>query len=526
MGKTRYPILGWVVWQIGSRVVKRKLAQPRVKVGAAAVVALALAAAPGIRPRRRFPLLRRSRPERVPSQPPRARLLILGVVPDSVARFRPPRALCRPCPALRAALHRFPPSGAQRPERSAGWCGRSGRSGRWIASSFPLGCLPGLPLRVLLRGDARTGRRRPHERPADRRRDLRALPARARHRAGRGARGRWRAHDDRGAAGHRQDEPPRRRPNARAGARHAGSARSRLRARAGLLVRRAAPGARSCPAVEHGPGGRHRGRGRARERGVRPRPPRGQRGPCCTGCTAAWQSRRAPAARARRRCHALGRRGVHRRAGLPRPAGRAPSPGDRGGDAAARPRRERGRSSRWWATRRRSCCQSRSATRRTPRPAAATIPPSCARRRPPRAAIPSCSTSCCASWDPTAPPRPSQPSSRASSAVRCLRPSTRMRARSPGPWSFIGDGATLVECAVLARIDGRTNAVEEQMAAVASSTGACRRRPHRFTEVLPATRGRSWRRSTWRPAPAPPSRRATRRRASRGRARRPRPRAP
>jgi len=73
MGKTRYPILGWVVWQIGSRVVKRKLAQPRVKVGAAAVVALALAAAPGIRPRRRFPLLRRSRPERVPSQPPRAR---------------------------------------------------------------------------------------------------------------------------------------------------------------------------------------------------------------------------------------------------------------------------------------------------------------------------------------------------------------------------------------------------------------------------------------------------------------------
>ncbi len=44
MGKTRYTILGWVVWQIGSRVVKRKLAQPRVKVGAAAVVALALAA--------------------------------------------------------------------------------------------------------------------------------------------------------------------------------------------------------------------------------------------------------------------------------------------------------------------------------------------------------------------------------------------------------------------------------------------------------------------------------------------------
>ena len=44
MGKTRYTVLGWVVWQIGSRVAKRKLAEQRVKVGAAAVVALALAA--------------------------------------------------------------------------------------------------------------------------------------------------------------------------------------------------------------------------------------------------------------------------------------------------------------------------------------------------------------------------------------------------------------------------------------------------------------------------------------------------
>ena len=44
MGKTRYTILGWVVWQIASRVVKRKLAEPRVKLGAAAVVILALAA--------------------------------------------------------------------------------------------------------------------------------------------------------------------------------------------------------------------------------------------------------------------------------------------------------------------------------------------------------------------------------------------------------------------------------------------------------------------------------------------------
>ena len=44
MGKTRYTVLGWVVWQIGVRVAKRKLTQPRVKLGAAAVVALFLAA--------------------------------------------------------------------------------------------------------------------------------------------------------------------------------------------------------------------------------------------------------------------------------------------------------------------------------------------------------------------------------------------------------------------------------------------------------------------------------------------------
>jgi hypothetical protein len=39
-----YTILGWIVWQIGSRVAKRKLAQNRAKVGAAAVVALVLLA--------------------------------------------------------------------------------------------------------------------------------------------------------------------------------------------------------------------------------------------------------------------------------------------------------------------------------------------------------------------------------------------------------------------------------------------------------------------------------------------------
>ena len=33
-----YTVLGWVVWQFGSRVAKRKIAQNRVKVGAAGVV--------------------------------------------------------------------------------------------------------------------------------------------------------------------------------------------------------------------------------------------------------------------------------------------------------------------------------------------------------------------------------------------------------------------------------------------------------------------------------------------------------
>ena len=37
-----YTVLGWIVWQIGSRVAKRKLAQNRVKVGAAGVIALVL----------------------------------------------------------------------------------------------------------------------------------------------------------------------------------------------------------------------------------------------------------------------------------------------------------------------------------------------------------------------------------------------------------------------------------------------------------------------------------------------------
>ena len=35
-----YTVLGWIVWQIGSRVAKRKMAQNRVKLGAAGVVTL------------------------------------------------------------------------------------------------------------------------------------------------------------------------------------------------------------------------------------------------------------------------------------------------------------------------------------------------------------------------------------------------------------------------------------------------------------------------------------------------------
>ena len=44
MSTRGYTVLGWIVWQIGSRVAKRKLAQNRVKVGAAGAVALVLIA--------------------------------------------------------------------------------------------------------------------------------------------------------------------------------------------------------------------------------------------------------------------------------------------------------------------------------------------------------------------------------------------------------------------------------------------------------------------------------------------------
>ena len=38
----RYTILGWLVWKIASRVARRKMARSRVKLGAAAVIALVL----------------------------------------------------------------------------------------------------------------------------------------------------------------------------------------------------------------------------------------------------------------------------------------------------------------------------------------------------------------------------------------------------------------------------------------------------------------------------------------------------
>ncbi len=42
MNSKSYTLLGWIVWQIGSRVAKKKMAQNRAKLGAAGVVALVL----------------------------------------------------------------------------------------------------------------------------------------------------------------------------------------------------------------------------------------------------------------------------------------------------------------------------------------------------------------------------------------------------------------------------------------------------------------------------------------------------
>jgi hypothetical protein len=42
MSSRGYTVLGWVVWQIATRIAKRKMRQNRVKIGAAATVALVL----------------------------------------------------------------------------------------------------------------------------------------------------------------------------------------------------------------------------------------------------------------------------------------------------------------------------------------------------------------------------------------------------------------------------------------------------------------------------------------------------
>ena len=42
MSTKGYTVLGWIVWQIASRVAKKKIAQNRVKIGAAGVVLLVL----------------------------------------------------------------------------------------------------------------------------------------------------------------------------------------------------------------------------------------------------------------------------------------------------------------------------------------------------------------------------------------------------------------------------------------------------------------------------------------------------
>jgi hypothetical protein len=43
MSTRGYTLLGWIVWQLASRVAKKKAAQNRVKLGAAGVIALVIA---------------------------------------------------------------------------------------------------------------------------------------------------------------------------------------------------------------------------------------------------------------------------------------------------------------------------------------------------------------------------------------------------------------------------------------------------------------------------------------------------
>lgn len=42
MNTKGYTVLGWLVWQIGSRVAKRKITHNKAKIGAASAIALVL----------------------------------------------------------------------------------------------------------------------------------------------------------------------------------------------------------------------------------------------------------------------------------------------------------------------------------------------------------------------------------------------------------------------------------------------------------------------------------------------------
>ena len=44
MTRNGYTVLGWIVWQLGSRLAKRQMAENRVKLGAAGAVLLVLIA--------------------------------------------------------------------------------------------------------------------------------------------------------------------------------------------------------------------------------------------------------------------------------------------------------------------------------------------------------------------------------------------------------------------------------------------------------------------------------------------------
>jgi hypothetical protein len=43
IGTRGYTVLGWVVWQVASRVAKKKIRQNRMKLGAAGVIGLVIA---------------------------------------------------------------------------------------------------------------------------------------------------------------------------------------------------------------------------------------------------------------------------------------------------------------------------------------------------------------------------------------------------------------------------------------------------------------------------------------------------